>query len=54
MLKSLGLKNFRVFPDARLTFGGNLNIVDGENGSGKTPLVVNISNSADRVPWTVS
>ena len=39
MLKSLDLKDFTVFPEAHLTFGANLNIVVGENGSGKTHLL---------------
>jgi predicted ATPase len=36
MLKSLRLKNFTVFPDATLEFGKHLNVIVGENGSGKT------------------
>jgi predicted ATP-dependent endonuclease of OLD family len=36
MLKSLHLKNFTVFPDARLEFGRNFNVMIGENGLGKT------------------
>ncbi len=39
MLKSLELENFTVFPVAHLTFGKNLNVFVGENGSGKTHLL---------------
>jgi len=39
MLKALHLKNFTVFPDAKLTFGTNLNVIIGENGSGKSHLL---------------
>ncbi len=39
MLKSLHLENFTVFPDVDLTFGKNLNIIVGENGSGKTHIL---------------
>lgn len=39
MLKSLHLKNFTVFPDARFTFGNNLNVIIGENGLGKTHIL---------------
>ncbi|HEY6250330.1 MAG TPA: ATP-binding protein [Candidatus Angelobacter sp.] len=39
MLKSLDLKNFTAFPDARFTFGRNLNVIVGENGSGKSHVL---------------
>lgn len=39
MLKSLHLKNFTVFPDARFMFGKNLNVFIGENGLGKTQIL---------------
>lgn len=39
MLKSLRLKNFTLFPDATLTFGRQLNVLVGENGSGKTHVL---------------
>lgn len=39
MLKSLRLKNFTVFPDAHFTFGKNLNVFIGENGSGKSHVL---------------
>jgi predicted ATPase len=39
MLKSLHLKNFTVFPDAKFAFGKNLNIIVGENGSGKSHVL---------------
>ena len=39
MLKSLNIENFTVFPKADLNFGKNLNIIIGENSSGKTHLL---------------
>ena len=39
MLKSLKLQNFTVFPEADLKFGKNLNVIIGENGSGKSHLL---------------
>lgn len=39
MIKSLYIKNFTVFGDVSLQFGKHLNIVIGENGSGKTHLL---------------
>lgn len=39
MLKSLRLKNFTVFPKAHFSFGKNLNILIGENGSGKSHIL---------------
>ena len=39
MLKSLAIRNFTVFPDANLRFAKNLNVVVGENGSGKTHIL---------------
>lgn len=39
MLKSLQLNNFTVFPDAKFTFGKNLNVIIGENGAGKSHIL---------------
>jgi predicted ATPase len=39
MLKALELHNFTVFPDARLELGHDLNIIIGENGTGKSHLL---------------
>ena len=39
MLDSLEVKNFTIFPDARLSFAGGLNVIVGENGLGKTHLL---------------
>lgn len=39
MLKQMHIKNLTVFPDAELRFGNNLNVMVGENGSGKTHLL---------------
>jgi len=39
MLRSLHLKNFTVFPEARFTFGRDLNVFVGENGSGKSHVL---------------
>jgi energy-coupling factor transporter ATP-binding protein EcfA2 len=39
MLKILHLNNFTVFPDAKFTFGKNLNVIIGENGSGKSHIL---------------
>src|SRR5215469_15584758 len=39
MLKSLHLKSFTVFPDERFMFGKNLNVIIGENGSGKSHVL---------------
>jgi predicted ATPase len=39
MLKSLTLKNFTVFREADLHFGKNLNVIVGENGTGKTHIL---------------
>ena len=39
MLKSLHIENFTVFPKADFTFGKNLNIIIGENGSGKSHIL---------------
>jgi len=39
MLKSLHLKNFTVFADATFDFGKHLNIIVGENGSGKSHVL---------------
>jgi len=39
MLTSLTIQNFTVFPNANLRFGKNLNVIVGENGSGKTHIL---------------
>jgi ABC-type lipoprotein export system ATPase subunit len=39
MLKRLHLKNFTVFPNADFEFGRNLNVIVGENGSGKSHVL---------------
>jgi AAA15 family ATPase/GTPase len=39
MLKSLNLENFTVFADARLEFSPGINVIIGENGTGKTHLL---------------
>ena len=39
MLKSLNIENLTVFPKADFTFGKDLNIIIGENGSGKSHLL---------------
>lgn len=39
MLKSLHIENLTVFPTADFTFGKNLNIVIGENGTGKSHIL---------------
>lgn len=39
MLKSLRLRNFTLFRDTTFQFGKNLNVVIGENGTGKTHIL---------------
>ncbi len=39
MLKSLNIENLTVFPKANCKFGKNLNIIIGENGSGKSHIL---------------
>ncbi len=39
MLKSLHLESFTVFPDTQFAFGKDLNVVIGENGTGKTHVL---------------
>lgn len=39
MLKSLHIENLTVFPKADLEFGKNLNVIIGENGTGKSHLL---------------
>ena len=54
MLKALHIENFTAFPKADLEFGKDLNIIIGENGSGKSHLLklayVPIALSAARHP----
>jgi ABC-type cobalamin/Fe3+-siderophores transport system ATPase subunit len=39
VLKSLNLKNFTVFTEAELKFGRHVNVIVGENGTGKTHIL---------------
>jgi predicted ATP-dependent endonuclease of OLD family len=39
MFKRMTISNLTVFPQASLEFGDNLNVIVGENGSGKTHLL---------------
>ena len=39
MLRSLEVRNFTAFPEARLDFAKGLNVIVGENGTGKTHLL---------------
>lgn len=39
MLKRMTIKNLTVFPEVDIKFGENLNVIVGENGSGKTHLL---------------
>lgn len=39
MLKRMSINNLTVFPEASLTFARNLNVIVGENGTGKTHLL---------------
>jgi len=39
MLKSVSLENFTVFKQAQVTFASDLNVIIGENGTGKTHLL---------------
>ena len=39
MLKTLSLENFTAFKDAKLTFASDLNVIVGENGTGKTHIL---------------
>ena len=39
MLRSLELRNFTAFPEAKLRFAKGLNVIVGENGTGKTHLL---------------
>src|SRR5271156_2678539 len=39
MLRSLSIENLTVFPKANLEFGRNLNVIIGENGTGKTHVL---------------
>jgi len=54
MLKLLHLENFTVFADADFTFGENLNVIVGANGTGKTHILklaystINVSSRGNR------
>jgi predicted ATP-dependent endonuclease of OLD family len=50
MLNNLTVKNLTVFPDIQLQFSKNLNIIVGENGTGKTHLL-KIAYSALATSW---
>jgi energy-coupling factor transporter ATP-binding protein EcfA2 len=54
MLKLLQIENLTVFPKAELEFGKNLNVIVGENGSGKSHILnaayAPIAVSAERIP----
>ena len=39
MLKSLDIKNLTAFGEASLTFSPHLNVIIGENGSGKSHVL---------------
>jgi len=39
VIKQISIKNLTVFPEAELKFGRNLNVIVGENGTGKTHLL---------------
>jgi len=39
MLNNLTVKNLTVFPEIQLQFSQNLNVIVGENGTGKTHLL---------------
>ena len=39
MLERLEVKNFTAFSEARLKFAKQLNVIVGENGTGKTHLI---------------
>ena len=39
MLKTLEIKNFTCFPEAKLEFSPGLNVIVGENGTGKSHLL---------------
>ena len=60
VLKTLEVKNFTAFPEAQLDFAEGLNVIIGENGTGKTHLlklppdyVPSSSCSIDRVDCAV-
>lgn len=50
MIKNMHIKNLTVFSDIRLDFGKNLNVIVGENGSGKTHLL-KMAYCASAVSW---
>ncbi|OBQ19660.1 ATP/GTP-binding protein [Anabaena sp. AL93] len=53
MLNNLNIKNFTVFPSANLQFSKHLNVIVGENGSGKTHLL-KVAYSALATSWEES
>jgi predicted ATP-dependent endonuclease of OLD family len=53
MLNNLNIKNFTVFPSANLQFSKYLNVIVGENGSGKTHLL-KVAYSALATSWEES
>lgn len=53
MLSNLNIKNFTVFPSANLQFSKYLNVIVGENGSGKTHLL-KVVYSALATSWEES
>ncbi|NET55012.1 MAG: AAA family ATPase [Symploca sp. SIO2E6] len=53
MLNNLSIKNFTVFPRADLRFSKYLNVIVGENGSGKTHLL-QVAYSALATSWEES
>lgn len=50
MLRQLKIQNFTVFPEADLQFGKQLNVIVGENGTGKTHLL-KLAYSALATNW---
>jgi predicted ATP-dependent endonuclease of OLD family len=53
MLSHLKIKNFTVFPSADLQFSKQLNVIVGENGSGKTHIL-KVAYSALATSWEES
>jgi energy-coupling factor transporter ATP-binding protein EcfA2 len=58
MLKSLHVKNFTVFEDAKFEFGPGLNVIVGANGTGKSQLlkigyaIESIAETSKRGKWS--